>query len=131
MQTSDLVQFRPTVCSTEYSEMSARTWPVVCQQWWRMVDVLVLCIRRNPFVVPTVLRPVCRCVMTLPAELGDTVDVRLSRCNFTVGCEDCWFDDDKVTSSSLLSSICSSHAEDSAELCAAVICLEVVFAVVD
>lgn len=37
-----------------------------------------------------------RCVMALPAELGERVKVILAHCNFMVDCIDCWFDDGKV-----------------------------------
>ncbi|CAM9396635.1 unnamed protein product [Pylaiella littoralis] len=36
------------------------------------------------------------CVMQLPTEVGDRIKVRLASCNFMVGCEACWFDDDQV-----------------------------------
>ena len=37
-----------------------------------------------------------RCVMALPAEMGDKTNIRLANCNFMVGCESCWFDDEQV-----------------------------------
>lgn len=40
--------------------------------------------------------PLCRCVIQLPTEIGGRLKTRLSNCNFMVGCEACWFDDDQV-----------------------------------
>lgn len=37
-------------------------------------------------------------MMALTAELGDRIKLQLSHCNFMVGCEECWFNDDKVWS---------------------------------
>lgn len=37
-----------------------------------------------------------RCVMGLPAEVGDRIQTHLANCNFMVGCESCWFDDAQV-----------------------------------
>lgn len=37
-----------------------------------------------------------RCVMALPAEIGDRIQLGLAKCNFMVGCESCWFDDEQV-----------------------------------
>ena len=34
--------------------------------------------------------------MALPAEVGDKTQIRLANCNFMVGCESCWFDDERV-----------------------------------
>eukprot|EP00752_Nemacystus_decipiens_P013634 g12087.t1 len=36
------------------------------------------------------------CVMALPAEVGDNTQIRLAHCNFMVGCESCWFDDEQL-----------------------------------
>lgn len=40
-----------------------------------------------------------RCVMELPAEVGDRINTELANCNFMVDCEECWFDDEQVSSS--------------------------------
>lgn len=37
--------------------------------------------------------------MALPAEVGDSVQIGLANCNFMVGCESCWFDDEQVYTS--------------------------------
>lgn len=34
--------------------------------------------------------------MALPAEVGDRLHTNLANCNFMVGCESCWFDDEQV-----------------------------------
>eukprot|EP00903_Cladosiphon_okamuranus_P020889 g19182.t1 len=39
------------------------------------------------------------CVMALPAEVGDRLQIGLANCNFMVGCESCWFDDEQLRQS--------------------------------
>lgn len=54
-------------------------------------------------MIPTLVR----CMMALTAELGDRIKLQLSHCNFMVGCEECWFNDDKVWSEEQLIKVSS------------------------